>query len=44
MEKTMTQAETSAGAQANELAWKNGQLTEEEVLRQSSGMGFFLPL
>ncbi len=41
MEKTMTQAETSAGAQANELAWKNGQLTEEEVLRQSSGMGFF---
>ena len=39
--QTETQTESRADAQENEYVWKNGHPTEEEVLCQSSCMGFF---
>ena len=39
--QTETQTESRAEAQENEYVWKNGHPTEEEVLCQSSCMGFF---
>lgn len=39
--QTETKTESRADAQENEYVWKNGHPTEEEVLCQSSCMGFF---
>ena len=39
--QTETKTESRADAQENEYVWKNDHPTEEEVLCQSSCMGFF---
>ena len=39
--KIKAKTESRADAQENEYVWKNGHPTEEEVLCQSSCMGFF---